>query len=303
MAGSIRGTILGAPYRFSPGQQFRVKSVLVPPNTENGVMLIGADNLVNGPLLALWCSGNGVGNHRGSAFLVAPGVAITAYHVLQDYKENEGLLTSDAELVAFGQQGGLGMAWIVRSIIEPEDGDVAILLMDLHTQLPDDFSLTVFELGARLPRLGERGTVLGIRSNLPGGVNAMDDGRRDLGKLAAATIASSGPVTDLWPEGRPMLGPAFALEATAIGCMSGGPVFDNRGLVIGMVSSSIKVEDGYTTTASLLWQNLFMEIGPTWPLGFLPDRFELRDLMYPPEAAYVQRVGDGNGLTYINRPD
>lgn len=303
MAGSIRSTILGTPYRFPPGKDLAVKSVLVPPNPENGVMLIDADNLVNGPLLALWCSGNGVGNHRGSAFLVAPGVAITAYHVIQDYKDHEGLLTSDAELVAFGQQGGIGLSWVVRKIVEPEEGDVAILLMDLHTQLPEDFTLLVFELGARLPRLGERGTVLGIRSNLPGGVNEMDDARRDIGKLAASTIASSGPVTNLWPEGRPWLGPAFGLEATSIGCMSGGPVFDARGLAIGMVSLSVKEGDDYTSTASLLWQSLWMEVGPTWPPGFLAERFRLRDVMHPPEAAYVVRAEQGGGLVYINRPD
>lgn len=303
MSGPIRGTILGAPFALPAGQELRVNSVLVPPQPEDGVMLIRPENLLNGPLLALWCSGNGVGNHRGSAFLVAPGVAITAYHVIEDYKDKEGLLTAGAELVAFGQQDGLGLSWIVRTIVEPEEGDVAILLMDLHTALPEDFRLLVFELGARLPRLGERCTVVGIRSNLPGGVNELDDDRRHLGSIQASTIASSGAVVDLYPEGRPFLGPSIAIEATAIGCMSGGPVFDARGLVIGMISTSVQIEDAYVSTASLLWQTLWVEIGPTWPSGMLADRFRLRDVMNPGEADYVRRDETGDGLVYVGRAD
>ena len=300
----IQGTILGAPYRLPPGQKLSVKSVLVLPMPKNGVTPIAADNLINGPLLALWCSGNGVGNNRGSAFLVAPGVAITAHHVVEDYEKNEGLLRGDAELVAFGQQGGLGLSWIVHTVVKPEAGDVAILLMDLHTPLPEVFTLLVFELGARLPRVGERGTVLGIRSNLPNGINELDDDRRHLGKLEASTIASSGPVVELYPNGRPLLGtPAFALEAISIGGMSGGPVFDARGLAVGMISFSVLHEGTYLTTASLLWQSLWMEIGPTWPPGFMGERFRLREVMYPPEAEYVQRDSNGDGLVYVARPD
>ena len=302
MSSVIQGTVLGAPFQFPAGRSLKVNSILVPPNAEDGVRLVPADNLLNGPLLALWCTGNGAGHHRGSAFLVAPGVAITAHHVIQDYEDNEGLLRADAELVAFGQQGGLGLTWIVRSIVRPEAGDVALLLMDLHTELPEDFSLYVFELGARLPRLGERGTVAGIRSNLPGGVNTLDDQRRHLGKLEAATIASSGKVIELYPQGRPMIDtPCYSLAATAIGCMSGGPVFDARGLAIGMISTSMSIDGDYVSTASLLWQSLWFEIGPTWPRGFLADKFMLRDVMDRREAEYVQKEGDG--LVYVDRPD
>ena len=302
VSGTIHGTVLGAPFAFPPGQTLKVNSILVPPQPEDGVMLIKPDNLINGPVLALWCTGDGTGHQRGSAFLVAPGVAVTAHHVIQDYEDKEGLLRADAELVAFGQQGGLGLTWIVRSIVTPEAGDVALLMMDLHTALPEDFSLYVFELGARLPRVGERGTVLGIRSNLPDGVNVLDDRSRHLGKLEAATIASSGPIIDLYPLGRPMIDtPCFSLEATALGGMSGGPVFDARGLVIGMISSSVAIEGGYVSTASLLWQSLWFEIGPTWPSGFLGEKFRLRDVMFPPEADYVRTEGDG--LVYVDRPD
>jgi hypothetical protein len=47
--------------------------------------------------------------------------------------------------------------------------------------------------------------------------------------------------------------PAFALEATSIGFMSGGSVFDARGLVVGMLSTSVEIDDDYVSTASLLW--------------------------------------------------
>lgn len=302
MSSTIHGTVLGAPFAFPAGRTLNVNSILVPPQSEDGVTVIAADNLVNGPLLALWCTGDGTGHQRGSAFLVAPGVGVTAHHVIQDYEDQEGLLRADAELVAFGQQGGLALTWIVRSIVRPEAGDVALLLMDLHTALPEDFSLHLFELGARLPRLGERGTVLGIRSNLPDGVNVLDDQRRHLGKLEASTIQSSGPVIDLYPQGRPMLDtPCFSLAATGLGGMSGGPVFDARGLVIGMISTSVAIDGDYVSTASLLWQSLWFEIGPAWPRGFLADRFMLRDVMYSPEANYVRK--EGEGLVYVDRPD
>lgn len=299
--GTVHGHLTGHPHIIPAGQEFTVKSILLPPMGEPGVTLVDGNSLLNGPLLALWCSGNGLGNHRGSAFLVAPGVAITALHVIEDYEEHEGLFVSDAELVAFGQQDGVALSWVIRNVVRPEGGDVAILLMDLHTALPDSFALHVFELGARLPRVGEHGTVLGIRTNLPDGKNAIDDSRHHLGKLEAATIASTGIVLDVWPEGRPLFPePCYALGATAIGCMSGGPVFDARGLVVGMISRSTQSDDGYVTTVALLWQSLWMEIGPTWPPGFLANRFMLRSVMHPDEASFVERTE--SGLVYVDRP-
>ena len=70
MSGTIHGTVLGAPFAFPPGQTLTVNSILVPPQPGDGVMLIKPDNLINGPVLALWCTGDGMGHQRGSAFLV-----------------------------------------------------------------------------------------------------------------------------------------------------------------------------------------------------------------------------------------
>lgn len=267
-----------------------MQSALVKPRS-SGTSLVDAGNVLNGPMLALWCLGNSVGNHRGSAFLVAPGVAITARHVIEDYEANEGLLDGDAELIAIGQQGGIGLCWIVHSVMRPAAGDAAILLMDLHSPLPDNFILTVYEAGARIPAIGEQGTVLGIRTNLPDGVNAIGSDSRELGKLEGSTIASTGPVIDHYLERGPLVdAPCFAIDAAAIGCMSGGPIFDERGIVVGMISSSLVSGQEYTTIGALLWDILSADIEPSWPADHWPSRTRLRDLMDPAEVAFIGRA-------------
>lgn len=194
-------------------------------------------------------------------------------------------------MVAFGQQDGVGLSWVVHSIMRPEAGDAAILLMDLHSPLPDDFTLTVYELGAKIPGIGEQGTALGIRTNLPDGVNAIESAAVTLGKLEASTIASTGPISDHYPTKGPLVdAPCFAVEATTIGCMSGGPIFDQRGLVVGMISNSLPVEGDCTTIGALLWDILCTDIEPSWPAGHWPGPVKLRDLMSPEEAALIGRV-------------
>jgi hypothetical protein len=287
----LKGYVTEKPYRLPPGQRLAVQSALVKPRS-SGTSLVDAGNTLNGPMLALWCLGNNVGNHRGSAFLLAPGVAITARHVIEDYEANEGLFKGGAELIAFGQQGGVGLSWIVHSVMRPEAGDAAILLMDLHSPLPNDFTLMVYAPGARIPGIGELGTVLGIRTNLPDGVNAIGSASGALGKLEASTIASTGPVSDHYPERGPLVGaPCFAIEATAIGCMSGGPIFDERGMVVGMISNSIAFGQDYTTIGALLWDILSVDIEPSWPVDYWPSRTRLRDLMDPAETVFIGRVG------------
>lgn len=49
--------------------------------------------------------------------------------------------------------------------------------------------------------------------------------------------------------------------------MSGGPAFDERGFLIGLLSSSNENEQGDITFVSLLWPSLTVRVTPPWPPG------------------------------------
>jgi hypothetical protein len=58
-----------------------------------------------------------------------------------------------------------------------------------------------------------------------------------------------------------------------LGGMSGGPVFNARGHLVGIVSSSYVANDGKGPTyVSLIWPAFHGTVDATWPKDFWPDK-------------------------------
>jgi len=62
----------------------------------------------------------------------------------------------------------------------------------------------------------------------------------------------------------------FAAEVETIGAMSGGPVFNSVGRVVGFVSSSIDPDVSHpgVTFFSMIYDVLLANVRPTWPQGY-----------------------------------
>jgi hypothetical protein len=82
---------------------------------------------------------------------------------------------------------------------------------------------------------------------------------------------SVGTVTKSYPFGRDQYllpGPSIEVQGSATGGMSGGPVFDQYGLLFGIVSSSFAEGDHVGPSyVSMLWPALTTAIDAEWPPG------------------------------------
>jgi hypothetical protein len=101
---------------------------------------------------------------------------------------------------------------------------------------------------------------------------------------------SSGPVLEILPEGRPMLPwSCFRFQSSGLHGMSGGPIFDSRGLVIGTFSAAMDTLDGLGEAyATMLWPALSHIVEAEWPPGMFPQPVSLLD-MDPRRCAIIGR--------------
>jgi hypothetical protein len=154
----------------------------------------------------------------------------------------------------------------------------------------------------RRPEIGEQIVVVGVRASnqhVPYDEHyAFDIVDGDI-RFGFDVFASVGAVRNYHPDGRsPMSsGPMLEVECLTPGGLSGGPVFDKYGRVVGVLCSSM---DGAPPISyvTCLWPTIGQPISPAFLQGSLPEHFCLLDL--PPEFCGI----DGRELLKITRyPD
>lgn len=193
---------------------------------------------------------------EGSGVLIGPGLALAARHVFEDYfdRMKEGLVLPYAMSIL---PTGL-LIWKLHEIV-PGDDDVVILRLELCSDLPNG-ELHLAMLTKRIPEVGERVMIVGTRNHdtdIPDVFGNID------------VRVGVGEVTDVYPEGRDKLmlpHPCFAVKCLTIGGMSGGPVFDGFGNLLGILTSSIEDDEG-PSNASFWWPAAPRQIGTIWPPG------------------------------------
>jgi S1-C subfamily serine protease len=188
----------------------------------------------------------------GSAFFVAPGLAITAGHVVVDDARDDGatqiLYLSDDPLGGTEPWGGL---IAVRSVNYNTGHDLAVVTLRWGTIDGQPLPVDTYRLTVDPPPIGDPVFAFGYTSV---------DVRRELDqvKLDQKVTAVRGVIEELLPEGRDRLlvrYPAARGDFPSPGGMSGGPVLDQRGRVFGVVSRSMKPSDeieSWTSYASLI---------------------------------------------------
>ncbi|NRF67268.1 trypsin-like peptidase domain-containing protein [Aquincola sp. S2] len=194
----------------------------------------------------------------GSAVLVAPGLALCAHHVVKPYYDR--MLAGKASCVCVGPLHDRVNLWRLNRATWVGGTDLELLNLSCASELPTDRAFSQAVLTTRTPRIGETLKLCGFRRD-----------RMDVkpGEIACHgnVLVCQGRVQQVYPQSRDraMLSwPVVEVDCPAWGAMSGGPVFDERGYLIGLVCSSVEGCDG-PAYVSLLWPALGHPVPTKWP--------------------------------------
>ncbi len=230
----------------------------------------------------------------GSAVLVAPHLALTARHVTEDFTqhfEGQAVCADGRATFAILARGYFGGAWRMFDVLRTFNTagtDVTALYLTPACGEPADFVWPRVELDLLPPRTGRRVSTWGHINP-----HASFSGPSQEAIHWYATLArSSGTVGEIFPRERDSAlvnYPAFHFDARVDGSMSGGPVFDEHGRLVGINTRSLPAtatDPVHTSTAALMW-----------PVPALP--FATDGETYPPNAD-VQFIEDLHRLGFLS---
>jgi hypothetical protein len=215
---------------------------------------------------------------EGSGVMVAPGLVVSATHVLRDHAD--AIAARDLSVYCIGVRSGQRAdLWAVpRSLRYAEDNsDIMFLSVELSSEISDDWYVSCIPISTRMPAERERLQIVGYRCERPDaapeplpfirGVRAV--GRGDL------YVAVGETETIHYPQRDALLAPFPAIEigCGALGGMSGGAVIDEQGALVGILSRSFDTEDGRgPSTAAWIIHALMFDVTLPWPPGaYEPD--------------------------------
>ena len=201
---------------------------------------------------------------EGSAVIVGPGIALTAKHVIEPHLDQ--LAKGERHSICIGiAKSGMNV-WAVRKVTMLPDSDIAILGLVLNSAMPHDRTFRQAIVSTRLPKVGDRVQIAGFRAN--SATRSLDDEQPGYG-VEAILLVSAGIVKERYPQGRDramLPWPVLEVDCPSWGCMSGGPVFDEHGHLVGLLCSSFSVNDGDGISyVSLLWSALTAKFEGGWP--------------------------------------
>lgn len=225
----------------------------------------------------------------GSGVMIGPGLLLTATHVL-DEVDATGSPPLFMTFLPNRARAWLGHSSITSSRLSEFDArrkkksDITLVSCTLNSDAHMDCQLTLAPLQVALPLVGDRLWAFGYRHH---------DFKANVSRVNP--LVSSGLVTAVFPDGRGERMPAACVEVAmdTFGGMSGGPVANDDGYVIGVVSSSFEGGPSYVT---LIWDILRHSINLTAP-WLKRGRFTLlstRDLGLVKLKGNIKRSRRGN---------
>ena len=213
--------------------------------------------------------------------MIAPGVVLTASHTLEDHREAVSARTQQIECLAIRRDGRAEL-WTAERWRWPEvNSDISVLNVRLRTEVPYDWSCACLPITTRAPRDGETLSVVGFQFGAPnrnGRIGTIGD-IPIIGQ--GAMYVSTGAVRKLWyPQRDPVRVsfPAIEIACGTLGGMSGGPVLDGMGHVVGLLSTGEDTTDGSRSYAAWVLQAFMFKLDLVWPPGLYPPEPNLLDL-------------------------
>lgn len=194
----------------------------------------------------------------GSGVMVGPGLLLTATHVLEEISQHKKTPIFFTFLPEFSR---IWLPFDTSTVSGPSEfgedrkkvSDLSLVSCTLNSRAHSELPLMLTPLQVALPLIGERLWAFGYRHQL-----IID------GAASITPFVSSGLVTEAFPHGRGerMPSPCLEVQMDTLGGMSGGPVVNADGKLVGIVSSSI---DGGPSFITLIWDALRFYIKGTIP--------------------------------------
>jgi Trypsin-like peptidase domain len=275
----------GASWAFEP---FAFAPPLPSQEWPEGEYTIDNWEHFGGVLLSMMITDGRTAYVHGSAVMVAPGVAIAARHIVEEFLPKLTLATGGPSLSCVSITADQAVIWTCNTMtLVGNDSDLMILMLAHASEMPKDNLFRLAMVTTRLPTVGERVLMVGFTAS-EDEIPASPSNVTVTGHIRVST----GIIKERYPTGRDLVmlpGPAVQVATSASGGMSGGPVFDQNGLLFGIVSTSYGQEDHVGPTfVSLIWPALTIPITPIWPPGVhIPGR----------------RLHEFGQLCSIDRPD
>ncbi|WP_006246428.1 trypsin-like peptidase domain-containing protein [Mycolicibacterium tusciae] len=251
------------------GSRISSECLRIPPSPAGTVpSWVTNSDFFDGSLLAVAVKDERTVKVWGTAFMIGPGLAVTAKHVLDDHLEEA--LRGEKEVYCVGlRPGGRLEVWRLQHYgCSNDDGDLAILSLQLVTNLPDDNRFTCLPLTTRTPYAGEQLTIVGFRFE-----EAEARTEPDTFPLTGNLYTAVGVVTAVhWPR-HPLLAPfpVIEIQCGSLGGMSGGSVFGQDGAVVGVISRGFEADDHQGPTFAAWCVDLFRwTVTASWPPGAYP---------------------------------
>jgi hypothetical protein len=226
----------------------------------------------------------------GSGIMIAPGLCLTATHVIEETAKKHALLFTfpcDSNMRIwtpedFSAQQKISIELIPFQKPEPKYSDVGILSYSPFSKFTDKNDYLFAPIEASIPKVGERLWATGYRETSNDGVPTI------------SFFITSGLVTEQYLGGRGIHinGPCIEVAMQALGGMSGGPVFNAEGRVVGVISSCLEgqVDSKGPTYVSLVWTSLLSTVYSPWPENHWPEN-----------VAGVQTASNGQGARLLGK--
>lgn len=279
---------------LSVGEVLKFNPCLVTHQFESNSVWLKDWESFDGILLSIHFANSDSHSIEGSAVLVAPGIALCAKHVI----------TPNLDRIMSGQLGTVAIAlsrsgvqiWRLSKITLIDNSDLAIIGLTYASNLPAGNMFNQATISTRLPKIGENLLIAGFRaSDYQFNVSQGDNGEKVM-EYSGNVFCSNGTVTNRFPTGRDISmlpWPTLEVDCPSFGGMSGGPVFDANGMLIGLLSSSYDTGPSYI---SLLWPSLALEFEGGWPNSFFQSKTTLLNFARSTNPMQLLKVKTGKLL-------
>jgi hypothetical protein len=222
----------------------------------------------------------------GSGVMVAPGLVLTATHVIDEHAD--ALEAKTSRLYCIGvRSGGQAELWALRTLRYPTtESDIAFIGVELCSEVTADWRLSCLPISTRAPREGEELTIVGFRFDDPRCVG-------DLGSIDGIPVMSRGQLyvsigetEAVWyPQRDSVLAPfpTIEIKCGSLHGMSGGAVLDRSGALVGILSTGcLNHPDGHgPSNAAWIIDALKFSVNLVWPPGLYGPETPIIEIPYP----------------------